>query len=109
MQLFRISVKMKETDKRKNAVVWRYVVMAETLETAKTLATAERVGRVDSPLYRLSDIASVGGHAMGTLAYGCDNYGEKDKTERPETVPTLDEVRLARQVLDAFEKAHETV
>jgi hypothetical protein len=105
MMMFRISVKMKEADKRKNATVWRYVVMAETLDEAKALAVAERVGPVDCT--RRDDIAAVWGHPMPTLAYNADNYGEKDRSEKLETVPTPDAVRAARAALDAFERAHE--
>jgi hypothetical protein len=100
---------MKETDKRKPSIVWRYVVMAETLDEAKVLAVAERTGDPDTKWYRdrLTDIAAVWGHPMSTLAYGADNYGEKDRSEKPETVPSLDAVRAAYATLKAFETAHE--
>lgn len=109
MQLFRIGIKLKETDKRKNASVWRYVIMATTLDEAKTLAVAAWVDpeRYTYQTKTLDRIAQVFGHAMGTVAYGCDNYGERDKTEHLETVPSLEAVRAARAVIDAFEQAHE--
>lgn len=110
MMMFRISVKMKETDKRKNATVWRYLVMAETLDEAKTLAVAARVNPDPTPGFyheRLEHIAAVWGHPMPTLAYNADNYGEKDCSEKPETVPSLDAVRAAYATLKAYEEAHE--
>lgn len=111
MQLFRIGIKVKETDKRKNAMVTRYVVMATTLDEAKVLAVAEWVDpdRYDYKTKTLDKIASVFGHAMGTLAYYADNYGEKDRSEHPESVPSLEAVLAAQRTLEAFEQAHEEV
>lgn len=108
-QLFRIAVKMKETDKRKNAIVWRYVVMAETLDEAKALAMGARLSPEDSEYgsTRWEHVAHVWGHPMSTLAYGCDNYSEKDKTEHPDTVPPLAVVREAQRRLNRYEKEHE--
>ena len=109
--LFRIAIQLKETDKRKNATVYRYVVLATTLDEAKTLAVAAQVDRERAEYHhhRLENIAAVWGHAMHTLACNCDIYGEKDKTEKPDTVPTVEAVRAARQQLEAFEQAHEEV
>ena len=109
MQMFRIAIRVKETDKRKNATVYRFVVLAESLNEAKTLAAAKWVDPPDYD-YRTHDldkIAAITGHAMNVLAYNADIYGEKDKAEYPETVPTREAIELARAKAAAFEAAHE--
>jgi hypothetical protein len=107
-QLFRIAIRRKETDKRKNATVYHYVVMATTLEEAKTLAVAKWV---DPPEYDyrtndLDKIAAVSGNAMETLVYNSDIRGSSTKGELPETLPTAEAVEAARAVLAAFEAAY---
>jgi len=112
--LFRISIKTKETDKRKNATVFRYVVAALSLDEAKVLAVAKWMDReldendlkAKFPRIRthtLDKIAEVYGHGMDTLVYNCDIQGDKDHSEQPDTVPALSHVRAARARLDAMD------
>jgi hypothetical protein len=102
LRLYRIAVQMKESDRRTNAVVWRYVVLATSLPQAKAIAVATRT---DSG-YQWDDVGRVYGHVLESCAYQCDNYGEKDRAPRPETVPSREEVEAARLVQRAYEAAH---
>lgn len=108
-QLFRVSIRLKEPDKRKNASVFHYVVMAETLDGAKALAVAKWVDPAEYySTHRLENIAAVKGTAMETLVYNSDIRSSKDKSVEPETVPDAVTVATARALVESFERAHET-
>jgi hypothetical protein len=107
MMMYRISVRSKEPDKRKNATVRRYVVMATSLAEAKALACAAWIDRGEYKTHTRDKIAAVTGTSMGILAYNADIYGDKDKTDQPDTIPSEDAITKALALADAFEKAHE--
>jgi len=94
--LFRVAVREKETDKRKNATCHEYVVLATDLEDAKALAVAEFTRYDDGP--RMEKIAAVGGHQMRRI-YQSDIYGSRKRDNLPETLPSSDAIARARAVL----------
>lgn len=101
-RLYRIAVREKQPDGRKNASCWEYVCLATTLEGAKAMAVAEHTRAAPDGV---EHIAAVGGHAMG-LVYNSDIYGSKRKEDKPETLPDPQNVMAARALLDAYDRAH---
>lgn len=101
-QLFRISVREKERDKRKNSLCREYVVLTNSLEAAKALAMAE----YDPDDVKRDQVAAVGGYGMGTLVYNSDIFSSKKKEELPATLPDPALVQQARELHAQFKADH---
>jgi hypothetical protein len=108
-RLHRIAIRMIEPDKRRTPIVYRYVVMADSLADAKVLAVADWHDRegTDYPSHTLKRIAAVEGHHMDRPLYHCDSYGDRNRTLAPETIPTLAAVRGAQDLLATFDTDEE--
>lgn len=97
--LYRIGIRLKETDKRKNATCYEYVVLAHTLVEAKAIAVAAHAP-VDAELHRhrMNEIAAVGGYAMGVV-YNSDIYSSRTRDVLPETLPSAEQIAWAREYI----------